>query len=142
MAEKIILQSGAELEVTESDILTQHKLLNAVCQEVKGLDVSPLASGAQVNLNVIKDLFCIMLGSDKIANAIEPMLRRATYNGVKINDFKFFDNEQAKPDFLEVLKEVARVNLAPFGKFVLSQLKAQGVALGTKPATATNTPLK
>ena len=87
MAEKIILQSGAELEVTESDILTQHKLLNAVCQEVKGLDVSPLASGAQVNLNVIKDLFCIMLGSDKIAKAIEPMLRRATYNGVKINDF-------------------------------------------------------
>ena len=141
MAEKIILQSGAELEVTESDILTQHKLLNAVCQEVKGLDVSPLAS-AQVNLNVIKDLFCIMLGSDKIANAIEPMLRRATYNGVKINDFKFFNNEQAKPDFLEVLKEVARVNLAPFGKFVLSQLKAQGVALGTKPATTTNTPLK
>lgn len=141
MAEKIILQSGAELEVTESDILIQHKLLNAVCQEVKGLDVSPLASGAQVNLNVIKDLFCIMLGSDKIAEAIEPMLRRATYNGAKINDFKFFDNEKAKPDFLEVLKEVARVNLAPFGKFVLSQLKAQGVALGTKPA-ATNTPLK
>lgn len=126
--EKVTLSSGALLEITESDILTQHKLFQQVCKEMRAVDVTALTS-KKVDLNFIKDLFCIILSSEEIYKLLEPMLRRATYNGAKINDFKFFDNPEAKPDFIEVLKEVARVNLAPFGKSVLSMLKEQGVDL-------------
>lgn len=126
--EKVTLSSGALLEITESDILTQHKLFQQVCKEMRAVDVTALTS-KKVDLNFIKDLFCIILSSEEIYKLIEPMLRRATYNGAKINDFKFFDNPEAKPDFIEVLKEVARVNLAPFGRSVLSMLKEQGVDL-------------
>ena len=126
--EKVTLSSGAVLEITESDILTQHKLFQQVCKEMRAVDVTALTS-KKLDLNFIKDLFCIILSSEDLSKLIEPMLRRATYNGAKINDFKFFDNSEAKPDFIEVLKEVARVNLAPFGNSVLSMLKEQGVDL-------------
>ena len=133
--EKVTLSSGAVLEITESDILTQHKLFQQVCKEMRAVDVTALTS-KKLDLNFIKDLFCIILSSEDLSKLIEPMLRRATYNGAKINDFKFFDNPEAKPDFIEVLKEVARVNLAPFGKAVVSMLKEQGVDLMEKQKTA------
>lgn len=133
--EKVTLSSGAVLEITESDILTQHKLFQQVCKEMRAVDVTALTS-KKLDLNFIKDLFCIILSSEDLSKLIEPMLRRATYNGAKINDFKFFDNSEAKPDFIEVLKEVARVNLAPFGKAVVSMLKEQGVDLMEKQKTA------
>lgn len=132
--EKVTLSSGAVIEVTESDILTQHKLFQQVCKEMRAVDVTALTS-KKLDLNFIKDLFCIVLSSDDLFKLIEPMLRRTTYNGVKVNDFKFFDNPEAKPDFIEVLKEVARVNLAPFGKAVVSMLKEQGVDLMEKTKT-------
>lgn len=133
--ERITLQSGAILEITESDIFPQHALLQAVTEVVGGIDLSPLTS-KKVNLNFIKDVFCKTIASEKVFKCIEPLLARVTYNGVKINDYTFFNNSSVKPDMLEVLKEVARVNLAPFGGGLLSMLKAQGVDLTEKVKTA------
>lgn len=132
--EKVTLSSGAVLEITESGIEPQHELFRVVMEELGAVDVSALTSPNEMNINVIKDLMCRALSSKKLLEAIKPMLRRATYNGEKINDIQFFDVDERKRDFLPVLKEVARVNLAPFGESVLSMLKEMGLEFSEKKA--------
>lgn len=130
--EKVTLSSGAVLEITESGIEPQHELFRVVMEELGAVDVSALTSPNEMNINVIKDLMCRALSSKKLLEAIKPMLRRATYNGEKINDIQFFDVDERKRDFLPVLKEVARVNLVPFGESVLSMLKEMGLEFSEK----------
>lgn len=130
--EKVILTSGAELEITQAGAVVQFKLLQAVLNEVRAVDASALTSKTGDNLNFIKDLFCTFLCSEKILDALKPCLARTVYNGVKVKDINFFDDVRVMGDMLETLKEVARVNLAPFTKSLLLQLEEQGVSLGKK----------
>lgn len=113
----ITLPSGAELSIGLSPFAVAKDLFQAVAEEMKGLK---LDMQADVDGNFFKDLFCTGLSSRKIEKCIMKCLEKCLYNKQRIND-ETFETMGGREDYLTVLLEVAKENLAPFTKSLYAQ---------------------
>lgn len=115
------------MEITLAPFADAKALYQAVLEEAKNLKVD---AQTDIDVNLIKDLFCVGLSSKKIEAALAVCMKRATYNSLRITD-EVFEPEEARNDYFVVCLEVAKRNLAPFTKDlyaeysqVLGQLKS------------------
>lgn len=116
MTEDLTLPSGARLKITLAPFTISKALYQAMLEELKGLKLDPQA---EIDANLFKDIFCVGFSSKKIEAALHDCLKRVLYNDVRISDATFED-PAAREDYLPVLLEVARINIRPFTKNLLS----------------------
>jgi hypothetical protein len=117
---KKTLPSGAVLEINLAPFLDANSLNRAVAKELLKIKFD-----GELDLNdhnFIKDIICTAISSDDIMSALWNCFKRCTYNGVKMNQ-DTFENEDARGDYFTVCKEVLIENLRPFGKGLLSQFE-------------------
>lgn len=113
-SKKIVLPSKAVLEIFPSDFAVARTLYQAVLEETKGHKMDP---SAEVDTNLLKDLFCTMLSSKKVEAAVEACMAKCTYNGHRIESVStVFDPVEARQDYLMACYEVAVENISPFMK--------------------------
>ena len=112
MSRKVVLPSGAILEITAAPFDDAKALYMAVADEARGLK---LDSKAEIDANFWKDIFCTGLASKKIEAALAVCFKRVTYSGLKI-DKDTFEPIEAREDYLTVCFEVAKENVSPFLK--------------------------
>lgn len=116
------LKSGAELEATLCSFDVAEELLQAVTQEMAGINMS--FSGIDMNdimnselsgssINTIKNMVSAVIVSPKIQACVWKCLARATRDNVKITR-EMFEDVSARSDYLEIMKEVLVFNLSPF----------------------------
>ena len=113
----MLLPSGAELEITMPPFAVSRALYQAVLEELKGAKIN---SSDEVDVNLFKDLFCVMLSSKKVDAALTECMKRATYNGLKI-DADTFEPAAAREDYITVCFEVAKVSVIPFLKSLYAE---------------------
>lgn len=111
---KIIdLPSGAKLEIALAPFKDAHDLQKALAKEMKEVKI---AGGMDItDENLIKDVICTALSSDKIIEAVFVCMKRCTYNGLKIT-LDTFESEEARGDYYVACMEVAKENILPFLK--------------------------
>lgn len=110
MTEEKTLESGAKLKITLASFAEGKALYQACLEECQTLKID---GASEIDFNLLKDLFCLGLSSKKIEAALKPCLQRALYNDRRITD-DVFEEAEARADYLDVLLEVAQVNLLPF----------------------------
>lgn len=110
MAKEVILESGKKLSITVAPFGQSRALYQAMLDEAKGVKVM---STTDLDVNFFKDLFCVGLSSKKIEAALDECMKRAVYDGRKI-DADTFEPVEARADYLQVCFEVAQENVAPF----------------------------
>lgn len=83
----------------------------------------------QVNLfdkddwsNTVKNVLCAGASSLAIEKALEPCLKRCTYNGLKITE-ETFEPVAAREDYFDICVEVTKENVGPFTKSLFAQFK-------------------
>lgn len=106
------LPSGAELKVTLAPFDDAKVLSQCFLKEMRGVKID---GAMEIDYNFVKDIICTALYSPEIEVALWQCMKRATYNGLKI-DKETFEPEEARQDYVEVCKEVALKNVAPFTK--------------------------
>jgi hypothetical protein len=112
MGYEISLPSGAKLKVNEAPFSEANRLLKVCANELAEIK---LGGPWQNDLDLIKDLLCMAVGSTRIEAAAWPCMRRCLYTGVKIDDGTF-EAEDARQDYLPVLAEMIKANVLPFTK--------------------------
>lgn len=118
MSKSFTLPSGTILEVTLAPFTDGRALYQAMLEEAKGLRLDP---GAEVDVNLWKDLFCMALASKKVEEALWACMGRATYGKLKIT-LDTFEPEVARGDYLDVMMHVATENISPFTKSLHAKL--------------------
>ena len=108
----IELSSGAKVEITLAEFEVSKALYQAVLEETQSVEMS---GGVELDFNFGKDVLCLLLSSKKVERCLWECMKRATYNGLKI-DKDTFEPEAARGDYLEVCYEVAKANILPFVK--------------------------
>lgn len=111
------LPSGAELKVSLAPFSEANALFKAVSAEAKNLKVS---FETDVDVNLLKDIVCAAVSSDKIEACIWDCMKKSLYNGLKMSK-ETFEPEEARQDYYVVLLEVAKDNLLPFTKSLSAQ---------------------
>lgn len=116
------LPSGAELAFNPAPFSDAKALYQAILDELRavafiGLDLDDLEK--EVPTDLIKNLFCAGFASKKIEAALWECFKRARYNGQKITE-DTFEPINAREDYSVVCVEVARENIAPFAKSLMS----------------------
>jgi hypothetical protein len=132
MSEKVILDSGAQLEITPAPFTEAERLFSAVAACVKSVKIDGAEEVDSIagNLNGIKDMFLSCITSKEVKDALLAVLKRCAYNGQKISGWEFFDDMGRREDYLPALWEVAKFNLSPFTKNLFA--KFQNFARGQK----------
>lgn len=118
MEDQIKLPSGRMLKITLADFTSAKPLYKAILKEAKSLT---LHSSTEMDYNFFKDVFCSVLISDEIEDIILNLCKRATIDGLKIDDAAF-EKEDHRGDYIFVLKEVGLKNLLPFLKPLIAEL--------------------
>lgn len=113
----ITLPSGVVLRIGQTPFAISKALYVAFMAEAKGLK---LDMNAQVDFNLLKDMFCTAFSSSAIDACLEKCLERCLYDGKKITS-ETFEPEATREDYLSVCYEVAYANLLPFSKNLTSQ---------------------
>ena len=120
MSIKIILSSGAKLEITPLPYLKAWIVSQIVVKEIEkiGLDTKELKSIDFKNLMAVdalnfKNPLCAILGSEPIIEAAKTCMERCTYNSLRIDD-DTFERIEARQDFLPVVFSVLKENISPF----------------------------
>lgn len=121
----VTLPSGKKLDITLGAFAESKALYQAFLEESKSVRIEKTD---ELDVNMLKDLFCMGLSSKKIEAALEACLKRCAYNGHKITDATFED-VAAREDYLPICLEVARVNIEPFMKSLFAQYGAALEAL-------------
>jgi hypothetical protein len=121
---KVILENGAELEMTLGSFAEAQDLLQVITKSLKDSKVS--LNDDIGDLNTIKDIFLSLLSDKEIPKAILPLIKRTTLNGIRITSFDFFEDEKYRECYIPILWEVAKFNLMPFMKGLFSKL--QGIS--------------
>lgn len=111
------LPSGAELVITVAPFAEAKALYQAFLKELKVLKFDPKT---EMDVNFFKDMFCAALSSKEIENALDVCMKRATYNGLKI-DKDTFEPVEARDDYFAVCFEIAKENVLPFTKSLYAQ---------------------
>lgn len=109
---EVVLPSGAKLKITPSSFAVAKELFQAVTEELKELNIS---ATTEIDINLFKDLFCTGLSSKKIEKCLWECIKKATYNDLKITE-DTFEPVEAREDYIQVMFEVAKENIAPFMK--------------------------
>ena len=112
MNKKVLLPSGAELEITVSPFAVSKALYMAIAEEAKNLKMD---ANTELDTNFLKDMLLTAVSSKKIEIALDDCLKRVTYNGLKIEK-DTFEPVEARQDYFEVMYHVARENVYPFTK--------------------------
>ena len=127
---EVLLPSGAKLQITMSPFTPAKALFHAILEEGTQLKMSP---GDELDVNLFKDIFCVILSSKKIELALWQCMSKALYNKLPIS-IDTFEDEKAREDYIQVCVEVALVNVQPFMKNLSAQLKvAQGLITKLDP---------
>lgn len=114
------LPSGATLEITLAPFSDANDLRRIVASELKNVKISSELELTEPNF--IKELFCTGMASKEIEASIWNLLKRCTYNGLKIIE-DTFEPIEARGDYLSICSHVAIENLRPFANGLLSQFK-------------------
>lgn len=114
------LPSGAKLEITPAPFAIAKALYMAVAEEMKSLKLDPRA---EIDANFWKDIFCVGISSVKIEERLWECMKRATYNGLKI-DKDTFEPIESRQDYGVVCFEVAKENILPFTKSLSAKYSA------------------
>lgn len=109
---EVTLPSGAILKISVSPFAVARDLFQAVTEEMKNLHIS---ASTEIDVNLFKDMFCAGVSSKRVEKALVECLKKATYNGLKITE-ETFEPVEAREDYIVVMFEVAKENLAPFMK--------------------------
>lgn len=117
---KVKLPSGAELAFNPAPFMDSKALYQALLEELRGVALTvDLDLEAEVPTDLIKNLFCAGFASKKIEMALWECFKRARYNGQKITQ-DTFEPVEAREDYAIVCIEVAKENIAPFAKSLMS----------------------
>lgn len=109
---KVKLLSGAELAINPAPFRDGRALYQSVFSESRALRFDPTV---EVDVNFKKDVWCVMLASKLIEEALWKCFERCTYNGLKITE-DTFEPVEARGDYFELCMEVGMDNIAPFMK--------------------------
>lgn len=125
MNERKTLKSGVVVELQMASFSVSMRLLKAVVNEVKAVDLGGFKFGAEVKLeeimktdlpvDALKNVVCQMLGSDPVEAAVRDCMKGCLYDKQAIRG-DTFEEENARQDYLPVAWEVIQFNLAPFFK--------------------------
>lgn len=108
--------SGAELKIHVAPFVDSKNLYQALLRELRDIKVDPsLALGT-----LYKELFCIGFSSLAIEACLWKCFERCIYNGLKV-DKDTFESLEARDDYMVVCMEVAKDNVAPFGKSLYAE---------------------
>lgn len=121
----ITLSSGAILTIHQTPFSVSKSLYQALLEESKSVKIE---FGTDLDLNLWKDLFIVAMTSKKVEACMWECLKRALYNGEKINE-QTFEPVEARRDYMGVLVEVAKYNVTPFLESLRSAY-AQALAKG------------
>jgi hypothetical protein len=113
----IKLPSGAELKVTLAPFSVGKAFYQVCLQEIKSMR---LDDNAEIDANLYKDFFCTGFSSTKVDLALQPLIKNALYNDLRITD-DLFEPEEARQDYMFVCFYVAKENLLPFTKALTQQ---------------------
>lgn len=116
-SKEIVLDSGSKLKITIAEFEIGRNLYQAVLEEARQIQVKP---SDDLDLNTLKELFCIGLASKRIESALWACMPRVTYNGVKVTK-DTFEPVEARGDYVQVCYEVAKENVLPFGKSLFAK---------------------
>ena len=126
---EIELPSGAKLQISLAPFAHAKQLYQAVLEELKLLRIS---SDMEVDLELIKNLFCAGLSSKKVEDAVDLCMKRVTYNNIRITP-DTFEPAEARQDYIPALLEVVQVNLLPFMKSLMPRLQAISQKISNSP---------
>ena len=123
MNESITLKSGRQLLLGLAPFSVGTKLFKAVLAEVRSVEIDATKMDLNMELNLtkldpkligtVKNLLCEIAGSDAVEAAVFECMSRCTLAGIKI-DRTTFESAEAREDYLPVVVEVMKFNLAPF----------------------------
>lgn len=135
MANKFItLDSGAKLEVQLASFGNAHRLLKAFAAEAEKVklnigvaqsagDIVKLKNLTPETYDMLKNFVARMIASEELEEALWPCMAVVLYNGKPVSR-ETFEKEDARQDFLPVIREVLMANLLPFGAGLGSMLRA------------------
>ncbi len=134
MNKKVTLPSGAELEIQVAPFGASKALYQAVVSELRGVELDvKLDLQSEVNVDLLKNLFCAALDSKRIETALDECMKVVLYNGLKI-DKSTFEPLEARDDYFTACFEVAQENIRPFTKSLFAQFSAIFQSLQKSPA--------
>lgn len=118
--------SGAKVVINPSSWKNSIALKNAIAKELAKSDID--LDGKDIMsfkdkdfINAVVEPILLIDSSEEVYNRIFDCLGHCTYNGEKINEY-IFDDEEARGDYYSIIFECIKANLAPFFKGLLSQL--------------------
>lgn len=80
-----------------------------------------MAAIAGEDVNSVKNVFCALMASEELEDAVFDCMERCTLDGQNINR-KLFEAEELRADLVPVAWEVAQINLRPFFEGLASLL--------------------
>ena len=117
METEITLKSGAMLELKTASFSAGMKLFKAIAAELKGVDVDlgglDLKEVGSKDINSLKNVILQLLASEQIEAAFFECAKKSLHNGQSIVR-QTFEPETARGDYLPVVWEVVKFNIAPF----------------------------
>lgn len=118
----IELPSGAKLKITLAPFAEAKNLYQVILKEAKEFKLDPNSTDHTINLK--KDIFCSLMGSKEIDAAVMACSERCLYlvgkDKSKVSA-DLFESEKAREDYFTVCFEIAKANIMPFMKSLLSE---------------------
>lgn len=114
------LPSGAKVEIKIATFEQGKALYRAFAAELLRIGLNP---EDDLDLNLVKNVLCLLSSSDAFDRALAPCLVQATYNGERIKLPDTFEELKPREDYLDVCAVVAKENLAPFTKSLAIQFQ-------------------
>jgi len=110
MGKTVKLISGNEIDMTMCSFDEGQVLLDACLKEIDGIAITEKTD----HIDVFKKIVARAILSPDIKKALKPCLDRTIYKDTKLSDFKIFEDEVNRRDYLPIVKEVLAYNLTPF----------------------------
>ena len=113
---EVKLPSGAILKIGLAPFRDGRELYQAVLNEAKGIDID---ANQEIDSNFFKNIACYLFASKDIEDKLSKCFEKCLYDGQRITE-ETFEPEDARQDYFEVMILVAKENILPFGKALLS----------------------
>lgn len=113
---EVSLPSGAVLKITPAPFSDAKELYQAVAREVRTVHLNNKMEMAEV----YKDIFCAGITSREVEACLWKCFQKCLYNDLKIGK-DTFEPVQAREDYTMICMEVAKENIHPFVKSLLSE---------------------
>ena len=116
---EVTLISGAVLKGSIAEFAVGLELYQSMISVLGDVDIDPQD---ELNIKLLKSLMSKILSDKNLEKSIWACMSRMTYNDQKITK-DTFEPIEARQDYIEVLKEVALFNAAPFTKNLFVQFQ-------------------